>query len=584
MRAKFFRFSAAVLAMAALVACGDGAVVATQSAGPDDGAAAVATPAPTSLAPVLQMESLEVSASVVQEPVLPKQHRMALPQPTAVSLPQLDLSKLAADGAKAANRVGVTRDLLGLTDAKALPPQLNWQPLGDGSQRTAISVSAAGAKAVRLGLLVQALPGTARLRVYRQSHPDDLFEVAGQAVLQLLARNVQAGDTSDAAHTWWSPVVTGEEATLEIELPPGVSPAAVSFAVPRVLHVYVDSAKLDADAALEKAADLAKASMACNQDATCQASYASAANAVARMTYVEGSYGYNCTGTLLNNAAQDSTPYFITANHCISTQTAASTLQTDWFYRADRCGSATLSASAQSRKGGASLLFTTATTDATLLRLNDAPPAGANFLGWNATTPGGPMDVAGLHHPKGDMLKYSKGRLTALANCTSTSGGGISCTSGEGGYYAVDWSAGTTEGGSSGSALVNSQQQVVGTLTGGNAQCGGSGGSSIYGRFDKSFALGMNKWLSPSVAPASRTSVYRFYNSKTGAHFYTGSAAERDFVIRTLPDFKYESVAFYAMSGQATGVSPVFRFTTPIQGRTSTPSARLSATTFAAPW
>ena len=49
-------------------------------------------------------------------------------------------------------------------------------------------MSSAGAKSVRLGLLVKALPGTARLRVYRQSHPDDLFEIAGQSVLQLLER------------------------------------------------------------------------------------------------------------------------------------------------------------------------------------------------------------------------------------------------------------------------------------------------------------------------------------------------------------------------------------------------------------
>ena len=28
---------------------------------------------------------------------------------------------------------------------------------------------------------------------------------------------------------------------------------------------------------------------------------------------------YVCTGTLLNNVAQDWTPYFLTANHCVDT-------------------------------------------------------------------------------------------------------------------------------------------------------------------------------------------------------------------------------------------------------------------------
>ena len=562
MRARFFRFSAAALTMAALVACGDGAVMSTQSAGSETDSASAAPSAPKTLAPVLQLGAMEVSSAVVQEPVQRKQHRMALPQPTAVQLPQLDVSKLSMEGAKAQNRVGVTRDLLGLTDVKSLPQQLNWQTLGDGSQRAAISVRAAGAKSVRLGLLVKALPGTARLRVYRQSHPDDLVEVAGQTVLQLIERNVQAGDTTEAAHTWWSPVVSGEEATLEVELPPGVSPAAVSFAVPRVLHVYVDSAQLDAEAARDQAADLAKATLACNQDASCQSALTNTANAVARMTFVEGNGGYFCTGTLLNNAAQDGTPYFITANHCIATQTVASTLQTDWFYRAERCGSTALSSAAQSRKGGAALLFTTATTDATLLRLNDAPPAGTNLLGWNASAPTDPIDVIGLHHPKGDLLKYSVGRLAGFINCTPTGNNGLNCVTGNGnsGHVRADWSSGTTEGGSSGSGLFNSKGQLVGTLTGGNARCGGAGGSSVYGRFDKSFAMGMSKWLSPAVAPSTRTPVYRFFNSKTGAHFYTAKAVERDAVIASYPEFKYESIVFYANPGETAGLNPVYRF------------------------
>ena len=41
------------------------------------------------------------------------------------------------------------------------------------------------------------------------------------------------------------------------------------------------------------------------------------------------------------------------------------------------------------------------------------------------------------------------------------------------------------------------------------------------------------------------TPIYRFYNNRTGAHFYTVSASERDFVISNYKDFKYESIAYY---------------------------------------
>lgn len=41
------------------------------------------------------------------------------------------------------------------------------------------------------------------------------------------------------------------------------------------------------------------------------------------------------------------------------------------------------------------------------------------------------------------------------------------------------------------------------------------------------------------------TVVYRFYNQGTGAHFYTASAEERDYVIATWPSiFTYEGPAF----------------------------------------
>ena len=48
-----------------------------------------------------------------------------------------------------------------------------------------------------------------------------------------------------------------------------------------------------------------------------------------------------------------------------------------------------------------------------------------------------------------------------------------------------------------------------------------------------------------STAAANNQDLYRFYNTRTGAHFYTTLAAERDYVLRTWPFFHYEGVAFY---------------------------------------
>jgi len=57
------------------------------------------------------------------------------------------------------------------------------------------------------------------------------------------------------------------------------------------------------------------------------------------------------------------------------------------------------------------------------------------------------------------------------------------------------------------------------------------------------------------------TAVFRFFNTATGTHFYTNKTAERDYVIATWPQFAYEGPAFYAMPGTgADGRIELFRF------------------------
>jgi len=55
--------------------------------------------------------------------------------------------------------------------------------------------------------------------------------------------------------------------------------------------------------------------------------------------------------------------------------------------------------------------------------------------------------------------------------------------------------------------------------------------------------------------------VYRFWNSVSGGHFYTQSTEERNFVINSLSDYRYEGVAYTAPDGLATeGAATVYRF------------------------
>lgn len=58
----------------------------------------------------------------------------------------------------------------------------------------------------------------------------------------------------------------------------------------------------------------------------------------------------------------------------------------------------------------------------------------------------------------------------------------------------------------------------------------------------------------------STVPVYRFFNTWSGAHFYTSSAEERDSVTANLPQFVYEGIAFQVSESAQSGLSPVYRF------------------------
>lgn len=56
-----------------------------------------------------------------------------------------------------------------------------------------------------------------------------------------------------------------------------------------------------------------------------------------------------------------------------------------------------------------------------------------------------------------------------------------------------------------------------------------------------------------------RIPIYRFYSPKSGTHFYTPSAEERDMVIRRWPDvWSYEGIAYQV--NPRTNSQPIYRF------------------------
>jgi V8-like Glu-specific endopeptidase len=201
----------------------------------------------------------------------------------------------------------------------------------------------------------------------------------------------------------------------------------------------------------------------CTIDAACgneNAAVNVATDAVAHILFASGAYLYICTGGLVADSdTGTNTPYFITANHCISKGSEAASMETFFFYRASTCQSCPDPGAANTT--GSSLVVSGRTGDFTLLRLSQPAPNGAAFLGWSTTAL---ANTNGAHlyrlsHPKGAPQAYSEHDVdTSRPTCRSWPRGSW--------IYSSDV-LGATEGGSSGSPVVNGAGQLVGQLSGG---------------------------------------------------------------------------------------------------------------------
>lgn len=190
-----------------------------------------------------------------------------------------------------------------------------------------------------------------------------------------------------------------------------------------------------------------------------------------------------CTGTLINNCANNGTPYFLTARHCLPGTNNVST----WVFRFNwESPSCTLNQNGPTNQtvSGATLLAQNAGSDMALLQLNSTPPASYNvyYSGWDKSGTFPTSQVA-IHHPSGDVKKISFDNQGA----GQATYGSAQC------WRIFNWESGTTEPGSSGSGLWDQNNRLIGQLYGGEANCSNNV-NDYYGRFDVSYPI-IQSWL-----------------------------------------------------------------------------------------
>lgn len=190
-----------------------------------------------------------------------------------------------------------------------------------------------------------------------------------------------------------------------------------------------------------------------------------------------------CTGTLINNCAQDGTPYFLTANHCLPGNLNVSTWVFRFNWDSPTC-SPTTNGPTNQTVSGATLLAHGTGSDYALLQLASTPPSNYNvyYSGWDRSGTV-PSNQTCIHHPAADIKKIS---FDYDAASTATYGS-AAC------WRIAAWDDGTTEPGSSGSGLWDQNKRLIGQLYGGDATCSNNV-NDYFGRFAVSFSA-LQPWL-----------------------------------------------------------------------------------------
>ncbi len=207
-----------------------------------------------------------------------------------------------------------------------------------------------------------------------------------------------------------------------------------------------------------------------------------------------------CSAALVNNTANDGTPYVLSANHCGTTNGGGRAFLFGWESPTAVCGSYGNSSNGPTvnQINGATLRANRGGSDFALWEMNSTPPLSYNvyYAGWDRSG-NAPTGATGIHHPSGDVKKI----------CRESDAPYMSSAGGAQVWWVDDWDYGVTEPGSSGSPLFDQNQRIIGQLYGGTAACSGTnnnGKYDYYGRFNVSWNTGgsastqLKNWLDPA--------------------------------------------------------------------------------------
>ncbi len=361
-----------------------------------------------------------------------------------------------------------------------------WEELDNGDRIWRVKIHSDGALTLNVIFDRFYLPGSATVYLYNDDHSD------------LLGAYTSSQNQPEKVLGTW--LVKGDTLWIEYYEPQSVRGQG-ELHIGSVTHAYRNADTFYATRGFGDSGD-------CNHDVNCPigddfAAYRDHLEKSVGIIMISGQ-GF-CSGALINNTANDGTPYFLTANHCTEDTGSPGSwaFRFGWISPINICGEVGNSAYGPTNMtlSGATLRAKNAASDFCLLELNANVPEDWDrvLAGWDRSDNNVDF-VVGIHHPSGDVMKISRDDTGPIKYTTSGTDVWIITDTGGG------WELGVTEPGSSGSPLFDPQGKIIGQLYAGQAACAGTndnGQYDIYGRFATSWDTGstnnqkLRPWLDP---------------------------------------------------------------------------------------
>lgn len=380
-----------------------------------------------------------------------------------------------------------------------------WYQAENGWQVWKISIRSANAKSLNLIFNKFNLPDNTRLFIYNNENSIGAFTSYN---------NKTSGKFATAP-------ISGDEITVQFETTKRDT-ESIPFVISKVNHDYVGILETN-----DRRPLLPYIAGECNIDVNCDIAqeWEEVKNSVCRII-VDGREA--CSGTLVNNTAEDQKPYVLSAAHCYDSIQFAETSVYVFSFESPFC--APLDGDPSNSISGSVMRAHFDSLDFALTELSLVPPPEYQpyYAGWDNSSVI-PASTASIHHPLGMIKKIA---IDNDPPVISDFGNRYV----ENTFYKINrWDAGVTEAGSSGGPLFSiDNKKIVGTLTGGWANCDNPT-RDYFARFALLWDLRADSskqlkyWLDPLNTNAEILNGKQFYEGKELCGSFTNLVDSDDY-------------------------------------------------------